>query len=36
MARDNNKRRDRDEDNEFIDRLVHINRVAKTVKVAAI
>ena len=35
MARrdDNNKRgRDRDEDNEFIDKLVHINRVAKTVK----
>ena len=32
MARDNNNRRDRDEDNEFIDRLVHINRVAKTVK----
>ena len=28
----NNNRRDRDEDNEFIDRLVHINRVAKTVK----
>ena len=28
----NNKRRDREEDNEFIDRLVHINRVAKTVK----
>ena len=29
----NNKRgRDRDEDNEFIDKLVHINRVAKTVK----
>ncbi len=35
MARreDNNKRgRDREEDNEFIDKLVHINRVAKTVK----
>lgn len=33
MARpDNNNRRDREEDNEFIDRLVHINRVAKTVK----
>ncbi len=32
MARENNRRRDRDEDNEFIDRLVHINRVAKTVK----
>ena len=33
MARpDNNNRKDRDEDNEFIDRLVHINRVAKTVK----
>ena len=32
MARENN-RRDRDEEqNEFIDRLVHINRVAKTVK----
>ena len=28
----NNKRREREEDNEFIDRLVHINRVAKTVK----
>lgn len=28
----NNNRRDREEDNEFIDRLVHINRVAKTVK----
>jgi len=32
MARENNKRRDREEDNEFVDRLVHINRVAKTVK----
>jgi small subunit ribosomal protein S5 len=33
MAREhNNNRRDRDEDNEFVDRLVHINRVAKTVK----
>lgn len=35
MARreENNKRgRDREEDNEFIDKLVHINRVAKTVK----
>ena len=32
MARENNNRRDREEDNEFIDRLVHINRVAKTVK----
>jgi len=36
MARPDNKggnnRRDREEDNEFIDRLVHINRVAKTVK----
>jgi len=35
MARrdDNNKRgRDREEDNEFVDKLVHINRVAKTVK----
>jgi len=30
--REDNKRRDRDEDNEFVDRLVHINRVAKTVK----
>jgi len=36
MARPDNKggnnRRDREEDSEFIDRLVHINRVAKTVK----
>lgn len=37
MARDNNNRRDnnrrdRDEAPEFVDRLVHINRVAKTVK----
>jgi len=34
MARDDNRRnkRDEDQDNEFIDRLVHINRVAKTVK----
>ena len=36
MARpDNNRRgrgRDREEDNEFVDKLVHINRVAKTVK----
>ncbi len=32
MAREQNNRRDREEDNEFIDRLVHINRVAKTVK----
>ncbi len=32
--RDDNRRggRDRDEDNEFVDKLVHINRVAKTVK----
>ena len=26
------KNRDEEQDNEFIDRLVHINRVAKTVK----
>ena len=36
MARPDDKRRgrgrDREEDNEFIDKLVHINRVAKTVK----
>ena len=35
MARENNNRdrnRDRDEAPEFVDRLVHINRVAKTVK----
>ncbi len=33
MARENNNRRDRDEEqSEFVDRLVHINRVAKTVK----
>ncbi|HFB54403.1 MAG TPA: 30S ribosomal protein S5 [Hellea balneolensis] len=34
MARrdDNRRGRDRDEDNEFVDKLVHINRVAKTVK----
>jgi len=34
MARDNNRRNRRDEekDNEFVDRLVHINRVAKTIK----
>ncbi|MEP3889785.1 MAG: 30S ribosomal protein S5 [Hellea sp.] len=33
-GREDNRRRGRDEekDNEFIDRLVHINRVAKTVK----
>ncbi len=31
MAR-NDKRDNRDEDNEFVDRLVHINRVAKVVK----
>jgi len=33
-GRDDNRRgkRDEDQDNEFIDRLVHINRVAKTVK----
>jgi len=30
--REDNNRRDREEDNEFVDRLVHINRVAKTVK----
>lgn len=34
MARNNDNRRNRDDDqdNEFVDRLVHINRVAKTVK----
>jgi len=34
MARNNDNRRGRDDeqDNEFVDRLVHINRVAKTVK----
>ena len=34
MARreDNNRRKREEEDNEFTDRLVHINRVAKTVK----
>jgi len=32
MARDNRRRDRDDEQNEFIDRLVHINRVAKTVK----
>ncbi len=34
MARENNRNRDRDRDEapEFVDRLVHINRVAKTVK----
>jgi small subunit ribosomal protein S5 len=34
MARRDDKRRgrDREEDNEFVDKLVHINRVAKTVK----
>ena len=36
MARPDDKRRgrgrDREEDNEFTDKLVHINRVAKTVK----
>ena len=33
-GREDNRRRNRDEEqeNEFIDRLVHINRVAKTVK----
>jgi small subunit ribosomal protein S5 len=32
-GRDRNKEREREErDNEFVDRLVHINRVAKTVK----
>ncbi len=30
--RDDNKRRDREEQDELVDRLVHINRVAKTVK----
>ena len=36
MAREEGRRRDRgdreDRDNEFIDKLVHINRVAKVVK----
>lgn len=33
MARQSrNNQRDQEEDNEFVDRLVHINRVAKTVK----
>ena len=31
MARER-ERRDRDQDNEFVDKLVHINRVAKVVK----
>jgi len=30
--REDNRRQREEEDNEFIDRLVHINRVAKTVK----
>ena len=30
--RDRNERRDDDRDNEFVDKLVHINRVAKVVK----
>ncbi|MFT7579504.1 MAG: small subunit ribosomal protein S5, partial [Myxococcota bacterium] len=34
MARDNNRRdrRDREEDNGLVDKVVHINRVAKVVK----
>ena len=33
MARRDNRDRDRDDrDNEFVDKLVHINRVAKVVK----
>ncbi len=31
-GRDDRNKRDREEDNEFVDKLVHINRVAKTVK----
>jgi small subunit ribosomal protein S5 len=32
MAREREQRRDREQDSEFVDRLVHINRVAKVVK----
>jgi small subunit ribosomal protein S5 len=32
MAREPRRDRDRDQDNEFVDKLVHINRVAKVVK----
>ena len=37
MAREPRDRRDREErDNEFTDKLVHINRVAKVVKLSLI
>jgi small subunit ribosomal protein S5 len=32
MARDRQQRQERERDSEFVDRLVHINRVAKVVK----